>query len=75
MLRRTNISFLPSFFNLCLPFELASCRVFALAARRKLLERARQAGSGGFKKARLTQLKEMWDGEEGEPVHCFGIQC
>lgn len=49
--------------------------MFALAARRKLLERARQAGSGGFKKARLTQLKEMWDGEEGEPVHCVGIQC
>ncbi|XP_075881531.1 PR domain zinc finger protein 2 isoform X2 [Nelusetta ayraudi] len=38
-----------------------------LAARRKLLVRARQAGSGGFKEAHLARpsVKEMWDGEEG----------
>ncbi|XP_029907212.1 PR domain zinc finger protein 2 isoform X1 [Myripristis murdjan] len=37
------------------------------AVRRKLLERARQAGLGGFKQTSGTQpiIKEMWDGEEG----------
>ncbi|CAG07019.1 unnamed protein product, partial [Tetraodon nigroviridis] len=36
-------------------------------ARRKLLERARRAGLGGFKKRSGTQasVSEMWDGEEG----------
>ncbi|KAK2861963.1 hypothetical protein Q5P01_001496 [Channa striata] len=36
-------------------------------ARRKLLERARQAGLGGFKKTSGTKptVKEMWDEEEG----------
>ncbi|KAL7407913.1 hypothetical protein ABVT39_015570 [Epinephelus coioides] len=39
----------------------------AKRARRKLLERARQAGLGGFKKTRVANptVKEMWDGEEG----------
>ncbi|XP_035517637.1 PR domain zinc finger protein 2 [Morone saxatilis] len=39
----------------------------AKRARRKLLERARQAGLGGFKKTSVTKpaVKEMWDGEEG----------
>ncbi|TNN84025.1 PR domain zinc finger protein 2 [Liparis tanakae] len=39
----------------------------AKRARRKLLERARQAGLGGFKKTSVTKptAKEMWDGEEG----------
>ncbi|KAM9361822.1 PR domain zinc finger protein 2 [Symphorus nematophorus] len=39
----------------------------AKRARRKLLERARQAGLGGFKKTSVTipTVKEMWDGEEG----------
>ncbi|XP_026203911.1 PR domain zinc finger protein 2 [Anabas testudineus] len=39
----------------------------AKRARRKLLERARQAGLGGFKKRSETKpiAKEMWDGEEG----------
>ncbi|KAG8007706.1 Kazrin [Nibea albiflora] len=38
----------------------------AKRARRKLLERARQAGLGGFKKTSVSILtvKEMWDGEE-----------
>lgn len=41
--------------------------VFVLAARRKLLERARQAGLGGFKETSVTKptVKEMWDGREG----------
>lgn len=39
----------------------------AKRARRKLLERARQAGLGGFKKTSTTKptVKEMWEGEEG----------
>ncbi|XP_045932037.1 PR domain zinc finger protein 2 isoform X1 [Micropterus dolomieu] len=39
----------------------------AKRARRKLLERARQSGLGGFKKTSLTKptLKEMWDGKDG----------
>ncbi|XP_056254320.1 PR domain zinc finger protein 2 [Seriola aureovittata] len=39
----------------------------AKRARRKLLERARQSGLGGFKKTSGTKptVKEMWDGEEG----------
>nr|XP_033482468.1 PR domain zinc finger protein 2 [Epinephelus lanceolatus] len=39
----------------------------AKRARRKLLEQARQAGLGGFKKTRVANptVKEMWDGEEG----------
>ncbi|XP_011612284.2 PR domain zinc finger protein 2 isoform X2 [Takifugu rubripes] len=39
----------------------------AKRARRKLLERARRAGLGGFKKrsGREASVKEMWDGEEG----------
>ncbi|KAE8298421.1 PR domain zinc finger protein 2 [Larimichthys crocea] len=39
----------------------------AKRARRKLLEKARQAGLGGFKKTSVSILtvKEMWDGEEG----------
>lgn len=47
--------------------------MFALAARRKLLERARQAGSGGFKEAHQARpsVKEMWDGEEGNSIHCL----
>ena len=52
--------------------------VFVLAARRKLLERARQAGLGGFKKTSVTipTVKEMWDGEESKltyysPVYIF----
>ncbi|KAM3621758.1 uncharacterized protein V6R79_015559 [Siganus canaliculatus] len=38
----------------------------AKRARRKLLDRARQSGLGGFKKASETKptVKEMWDGEE-----------
>ncbi|XP_023153873.2 PR domain zinc finger protein 2 isoform X2 [Amphiprion ocellaris] len=38
----------------------------AKRARRKLLEKARQAGLGGFKKTSGTKptVKEMWDGEE-----------
>ncbi|XP_041638514.1 PR domain zinc finger protein 2 [Cheilinus undulatus] len=41
----------------------------AKRARRKLLERARQAGLGGFKKTSVTkptvkEIKEMWDGED-----------
>lgn len=45
--------------------------MFALAARRKLLERARQAGLGGFKKTSVTEpiVKEMWDGEEGKLIY------
>ncbi|XP_027135004.1 PR domain zinc finger protein 2 isoform X2 [Larimichthys crocea] len=41
--------------------------MMGLAARRKLLEKARQAGLGGFKKTSVSILtvKEMWDGEEG----------
>ncbi|XP_011473104.1 PR domain zinc finger protein 2 isoform X1 [Oryzias latipes] len=37
------------------------------AARRKVLEKARQAGSGGFKTTSGTEatIKEMWDGGEG----------
>lgn len=44
---------------------------FGFAARRKLLERARRAGLGGFKKRRGTKasVKEMWDGEEGKLIH------
>lgn len=44
---------------------------FGFAARRKLLERARRAGLGGFKKRSGTEAsaKEMWDGEEGEFTH------
>lgn len=40
---------------------------FVLAARRKLLERARRAGLGGFNKASEAKpiTKDMWDGEEG----------
>ncbi|XP_074525799.1 PR domain zinc finger protein 2 [Halichoeres trimaculatus] len=39
----------------------------AKRARRKLLERARQSGLGGFKKTSVTEptVKEMWDGEDG----------
>ncbi|KAF7666629.1 hypothetical protein LDENG_00097020 [Lucifuga dentata] len=39
----------------------------AKRARRKLLEQARQAGLGGFKKTSGTKstIKEMWDGVEG----------
>ncbi|XP_029007591.1 PR domain zinc finger protein 2 [Betta splendens] len=39
----------------------------AKRARGKLLERARQAGLGGFKKTSKTKptVKEMWDGEKG----------
>nr|XP_043880110.1 PR domain zinc finger protein 2 isoform X1 [Solea senegalensis] len=39
----------------------------AKRARRKLLERARQAGLGGFKSGSGNKptVKEMWDGEEG----------
>ncbi|CAJ1050545.1 PR domain zinc finger protein 2 isoform X2 [Xyrichtys novacula] len=39
----------------------------AKRARKKLLERARQAGLGGFKKTSVTEptVKEMWDGEDG----------
>ncbi|XP_075997156.1 PR domain zinc finger protein 2 [Genypterus blacodes] len=39
----------------------------AKRARRKLLERARRAGLGGFKNSSETKtiIKEMWDGEEG----------
>ncbi|XP_034540547.1 PR domain zinc finger protein 2 isoform X2 [Notolabrus celidotus] len=39
----------------------------AKRARRKLLERARQAGLGGFKKTSVTEptVKEMWDGDDG----------
>ncbi|XP_076616739.1 PR domain zinc finger protein 2 [Chaetodon auriga] len=39
----------------------------AKRARRKLLERARQAGLGGFKETSVTKptVEEMWDGEEG----------
>lgn len=45
-----------------------------LVARRKLLERARQAGLGGFKKTSKTKpsVKEMWDGEEGKMTYCDG---
>ncbi|KAM4741195.1 PR domain zinc finger protein 2 [Anableps anableps] len=37
-------------------------------ARRKLVEKARQAGLGGFKKTRGTNttVREMWEGGEGE---------
>ncbi|KAM3878022.1 PR domain zinc finger protein 2 [Diretmus argenteus] len=37
------------------------------ATRRKLLEKARQAGLGGFKQTSRTKpiVTEMWDGEEG----------
>lgn len=44
---------------------------FGFAARRKLLERARRAGLGGFKKRSGTEasVKEMWDGEEGRFFH------
>ncbi|XP_035008074.1 PR domain zinc finger protein 2 [Hippoglossus stenolepis] len=40
----------------------------AKRARRKLLEGARQAGLGGFKKTSRTKptVKEMWDGEESQ---------
>lgn len=43
-----------------------------LAARRKLLEKARQAGLGGFKKTSVTNptVKEMWDGEDGKLTNC-----
>ncbi|XP_059184708.1 PR domain zinc finger protein 2 [Centropristis striata] len=36
-------------------------------AKRKLLERARQAGLGGFKRTSITKptVKEMWDGDKG----------
>lgn len=46
---------------------------FVLAARRKLLERARQSGLGGFKKTSLTKptLKEMWDGKDGKLSYCY----
>ncbi len=46
--------------------------VFVLAARRKLLERARQAGLGGFKQTSVTEptVKEMWDGEDGK-LTCY----
>lgn len=46
--------------------------VFVLAARRKLLEKARQAGLGGFKKTSGTKptVKEMWDGEGGKFPYC-----
>lgn len=39
----------------------------AKRARRKLLEKARRAGLGGFKKTSETKptVKEMWDGEAG----------
>ncbi|XP_070693102.1 PR domain zinc finger protein 2 [Pempheris klunzingeri] len=38
----------------------------AKRARRKLLERARQAGLGGFKKTSVAKptVKEMWDGDD-----------
>lgn len=41
------------------------------AARRKVLEKARQAGSGGFKTTSGTEatIKEMWDGGEGKPLN------
>lgn len=44
---------------------------FGFAARRKLLERARRAGLGGFKKRRGTKatVEEMWDGEEGKLIY------
>lgn len=44
---------------------------FGFAARRKLLERARRAGLGGFKKRSGAEasVKEMWDGEEGKVIH------
>lgn len=47
---------------------------FVLVARRKLLERARQAGLGGFKKRSETKpiAKEMWDGEEGKLSYSYG---
>uniref|UniRef100_A0A8C2WBP1 PR/SET domain 2 n=1 Tax=Cyclopterus lumpus TaxID=8103 RepID=A0A8C2WBP1_CYCLU len=47
----------------------------AKRARRKLLERARQAGLGGFKKTSVTKptVKEMWDGEEGKVTYCWII--
>lgn len=50
--------------------------MFALAARRKLVERARQAGLGGFKNTSVTELKEppvgeMWDGKEGKWIYYF----
>uniref|UniRef100_A0A672ZZU1 PR domain containing 2, with ZNF domain b n=1 Tax=Sphaeramia orbicularis TaxID=375764 RepID=A0A672ZZU1_9TELE len=49
----------------------------AKRARRKLLERARQAGLGGFKKTSATKLtiKEMWDGEEGKLFIKIVNQC
>uniref|UniRef100_A0A8C9XNL9 PR/SET domain 2 n=1 Tax=Sander lucioperca TaxID=283035 RepID=A0A8C9XNL9_SANLU len=39
----------------------------AKRARRKLLERARQAGLGGLRKTSVTKptVKEMWDGKQG----------
>lgn len=41
------------------------------AARRKLLEKARQAGSGGLKKTSGTEpiVEEMWEGGEGKPLN------
>uniref|UniRef100_A0A8C7X3B3 PR domain containing 2, with ZNF domain b n=1 Tax=Oryzias sinensis TaxID=183150 RepID=A0A8C7X3B3_9TELE len=43
----------------------------AKQARRKVLEKARQAGSGGFKTTSGTEatIKEMWDGGEGKPLN------
>lgn len=42
-----------------------------LAARRKLVEKARQAGLGRFKKTSGTKtaVREMWEGGEG--IHSF----
>lgn len=46
--------------------------VFAPAARRKFLERARQAGLGGFENTIVTKhrVKEMWDEEGGKLISC-----
>lgn len=72
----TSIRFLP-FFGVELRFTLVAGLAqndhvcFGFAARRKLLERARRAGLGGFKRRSGTEasVKEMWDGEEGKLIH------
>lgn len=58
----------------CVLIKLATMRcLFAVTAKRKLLDKTRQADLGGFKKKSRTKptVKEMWDGEEGKlKMHC-----
>lgn len=71
------------FYLLCFQMRgwlVDACLFLHYAARRKLLERAGQAGLGGFKKTRKTKatVKDMWDGGKGKftrLVHQFNLSC